>query len=216
MFPNTQIRRLYLQVFPHSQSLMQSLFSVTQLSREWRDNFIGVYLPQSDFLYKFNAATVLHVRVLFKELQSLHHESSSLHFRSSIILYSQLSIASCECVCVFFFFPFFPTNIPGFAIARQFFIFKRQTPLTIFAVVLLLMYLVRLVVFFNVVFIQQPCFGTTIPRDLIPCSILFTFVCIFIMYKLAVKNLACLQNIQLKLRINIYLYNVSSLFILKS
>ena len=54
--------------------------------------------------------------------------------------------------------------------------------------VLLLMYVVRLVVFFNVVFIQQPCFGTTIPRDLIPCSILFTFVCIFIMYKLAVKK----------------------------
>ena len=78
MFPNTQIRWLYLKLFPHSQSLMQPLFSVTQLSREWRDNpnvsFIGVYLPQRDFLYKFNAATVLHVTVLFKELQSLHHE----------------------------------------------------------------------------------------------------------------------------------------------
>ena len=165
---------------------MQSLFSVTQLLREWRDNpnvsFIGVYLPQSDFRYKFNAATVLHVTVLFKELPSLHHESSSLHFRSSIILYSCPLLPVRVCV-LFFSLPFFFRLIFRGLQLQDSFVF---------------------------------CFGTTIPRDLIPCSILFTFVCIFIMYKLAVKNLACLSNIQLKLRINIYLYNVSSLFILKS
>ena len=99
---------------------MQSLFSVTQLSREWRDNpnvsFIGVYLLQSDCLYKFNAARVLRVTVLLKELQSLHHESSNVHLRSSIILYScPLLLVR---VCVVFSLLFYPTNISGFAIAR--------------------------------------------------------------------------------------------------